>query len=887
MTAADVAPRPAWHTLTPEEALRELDSDPAGLQDEDAEQRLERYGPNRLAPIEPVSTWRILVDQFASLVVLLLLAAAAVALALGDALEAIAIGAVLLINTAIGFAVELRARRAMDALLSSEVPTARVLRAGRVASLSADRLVPGDLVQIEDGDMVPADARVVTSSELQVDEAPLTGESFPVDKDPARLADPDTVLAERTPMLYAGTAVTHGRASAVVVHTGRETEVGRIGTLVSQVEEGKTPLEVRLDALGRRLVWFTLVIAAVIIVLGILRGAPVGLMIETGLALAIAAVPEGLPAVATIALAVGLRRMARRHALVRRLAAVETLGATTVVCTDKTGTLTAGRMAVTAVANADHSADFADGAFSWRDPEVPGSVDVASHAWLRRLLEACALTSRAHVEAAEGDHVGDPTDVALALLARDGGVDPDELSRARPEVDEIPFAGRTRFSASIHRAGEERVIHVKGAPEAVLERSSTWATASGELPLDDDARVRFARRNDELAARGLRVIALASGRGTDPEHLTALGLVGIVDPPAPGVEETIRTLRGAGIRTVMLTGDQSATAVAVAQELGTARPEDEAMTGRALTALTDDDLAGRIDHIGVFSRVSPEQKLRIVTALQARGELVAMIGDGINDAAALKKADIGVAMGVRGTDAAKQTASIVLGDDRLATIGAAVEEGRVIYENIRKFVYYLFSCNVAEVLVLLSASLAGTPIPLPPLQILWLNLVTDTFPALALALEPAEPGVMARAPLDPDRAILSRGFVISMGVYAALITAVTMAGFLWGLRGDDPGRATTIAFMTLALAQLFHLGNARSRGPVLRRSRAFANRWAVAAIPLVMGLQLAAVHWPPLADLLGTTPLARSDWLAVMGLSLVPAVIGQLVRVFRGPRDQP
>jgi len=869
----------AWHTLDADEIERLLGAGAGGLDEAEARVRLARHGPNRLIAPAPVSALRILLAQFASLVVVLLVAVAIVALLLGDVLESVAIGAVLAINTLIGFVVELRARRAMDALLAYEVPEAKVVRGGRVAEIASDRLVPGDVIQLDEGDRIPADARLVTAHELRTNEAPLTGESLPVSKDATVRSERDAPLAERRCMVYSGTSVYVGRASAVVVATGSSTEIGRIGTLVAQVEEGKTPLEVRLDELGRRLVWLTLGVAAVVTGLGILQGAPVGRMIETGIALAIAAVPEGLPAVATIALAVGLRRMARRQAIVRRLASVEALGATTVVCTDKTGTLTAGAMTATVVVGPGGAVDVTGTGY-----RAAGEILGPSGPWLRRLLEAAALTSRARVDATTGSMVGDPTDAALTVLALKGRVSAPELVRAMPRVDEVPFSSARRASASIHEAEGGRITFMKGAPEAILERCSHRAVDGMDRPLDEEERSLILADNDGLAARGLRVIALASGTGRSDGQLTFLGLVGIVDPPAEGVRETIGMLREAGIRTVVITGDQRATAEAIARDLGALDAGHRAIDGRELRHMSNEELTAPERPVGVFSRVSPEDKLRIVTALQSKGEIVAMLGDGVNDAAALKKADVGVAMGLRGTDVAKETADIVLGDDRFLTVGAAVEEGRVIFENIRKFVFYLFSCNLAEVLVLLLASLATLPLPLLPLQILWLNLVTDTFPALALALEPAEPGVMRRSPRDPGRAILSVPFLRAMGFYAALITAVTLSAYAWGLASGDPAKAVTIAFMTLALAQLFHLGTARSRGPVIAWKRVAANRWALGAVPLVIFLQVLAVEWGPLARVLRTVPLARDEWLTVAALSVLPAVVGQVIDLLQERR---
>jgi P-type Ca2+ transporter type 2C len=872
----------SWHCLAVEDALARLSTTPDGLGGPEAAARLARFGPNRLSPPRKVSALRVLLAQFASLVVLMLLAAAGVALLLGEIAEALAIGAVLAINALIGFAVELRARRAMSALLHYQVPEATVVRAGRVERIGSDALVPGDVIRLEEGDRVPADARLLTAVELRVNEAPLTGESLPVDKSAEPVRDPDTLLADRTCMVYSGTSIFVGRASALVVATGPDTEIGRIGMLVAQVEEGKTPLEVRLDELGHRLVWLTLGIAATVAALGVLRGLPLGEMVETAIALAIAAVPEGLPAVATIALAVGLRRMARRHAMVRRLAAVEALGSTTVVCTDKTGTLTAGEMTVTAVAGAGRELHVTGSGYATRGELREGDVPVAarSEPWLRTLLDAAALTSRAALDA-DGGAVGDPTDAALLVLALKGGVDPEALLREQPRAREVPFSSLRRYSVSVHARGADRSTYVKGAPATVLELCSRWVGPDGDAPLDDHARQAITEQSERLGARGLRVIALAAGDGDVEQGLTYLGSVGIVDPPAEGVLETIDALRGAGIRTVMITGDQRTTAEAIARDLGTLEPGARTLDGRELRHVSDADLT-RVDApVGVFARVSPEDKLRIVGALQAEGEIVAMLGDGVNDAAALKKSDVGVAMGGRGTDVAKETADIVLQDDRFLTIGAAVEEGRVIFDNIGKFVFYLFSCNVAEVLVLLVASLVGLPLPLLPLQILWLNLVTDTFPALALALEPGEAGVMKRPPRDPDAAILSRRFLRAMAFYSALITMATLAVYLWGLHGGDPARAVTLAFMTLALAQLFHLGNARSREPVLRLSRAVANRWALAAVALVLGLQWAAAQWAPLASVLHTEPLGVLDWVVVLAASVIPAVAGQTANLLQ------
>ncbi|CAN5848554.1 hypothetical protein BH23GEM8_BH23GEM8_16450 [soil metagenome] len=626
----------------------------------------------------------------------------------------------------------------------------------------------------------------------------------------------------------------------------------------------------------------------IVVGLGWLRGEPIGRMIETGIALAVAAVPEGLPAVATIALAVGVARMARRKALVRRLAAVESLGSATTVCVDKTGTLTAGQMTVTEVWAGERefrvtgTGHLPQGVFT----EGAREVEVLDTFPLELALRVGVLANRASLRT-DGEGVqmhGDPTEAALLVAARKGGLERAELLQRWPETGEIPFSSERMLMATFHGGPDGPVVHVKGAPSRVLERSSTLLTEDGEVGLSPDTRERVLERNRTMAAQGLRVLALAYGRTAEPaedalQKLTFVGLVGMIDPAAPGVRETIDRFRDAGIRTVMITGDQAPTAEAVARELGILGAGDEVLGWQDLQGLSPEELSVRLAKVTVLSRVSPADKLRIVEAFQRRGEIVAMLGDGVNDAPALKKADIGVAMGIRGTDIAKEAAAMVLQDDRFQTIGAAVEEGRVIFDNIRKFVFYLFSCNLAEVLVILGATLLGLPQPLLPLQILWLNLVTDTFPALSLAVEPGGKNVMQRPPFEPGSAILSAAFIRLISLYALLITGVTLSAFAWSV--DDattgPEHAMTIAFMTLALAQIFHLGNARDTEPVLAWRRATANRWALAAIALALGLQLFALYFPPLAGVLGVVPLAARDWLVIVPLALLPAFVGQAV----------
>jgi Ca2+-transporting ATPase len=659
-----------------------------------------------------------------------------------------------------------------------------------------------------------------------------------------------------------------------VTATGARTEVGRIGTLVGGVTAERTPLERRLDALGRRLVWLTLGIAALVAVLGIRQRADPLVVIETAIALAVAAVPEALPAVATIALAVGMRRMARRQALVRRLPAVETLGSTTVVCTDKTRTLTSGEMSVVRVWAAGREWNPLD-VSDEPDRDVTGVLLAAGHASRQQMTDEDAGPLRDPVDGAVLQAIG--------RLAKEP-VGPLDARR----VGLIPFTSDRKWMAGFYQQDGAVVTFVKGAPRAVFDMSATALTEHGLAPLDGSTRRSLERINDHLASEGLRVLAVASGSVTDPrvasvQGLTFLGFIGLADPPAAGVRETIAKLRTAGLRTIMLTGDQRLTAAAVGRAVGLLNDQEHSLDGRDIEHLDATALDGATARTSVFSRVTPEHKLIIVRALQARGEIVAMLGDGINDAAALKKADVGVAMGVRGTDVAKEAAAIVLQDDRFETIAAAVEEGRVIFDNIRKFVFYLFSCNVAEVLVLLSAGVASLPLPLAPLQLLWLNMVTDTFPALALALEPGDDDVMQRPPRDPQEAILSPAFITSVLAFGLLITSSTVAAFLYGL-AHAPERASTMAFMTLALAQIAHLGNARSSGPVLRLRPALANPYAIVGVAIALALQGTAAFVPPLAEILRVVPLDLTEWMIVIVLGSLPALLGQGVKVLKVTR---
>lgn len=806
-----------------------------GLSHADVESQRGLYGANVVVRDASRSLWSIAGRQFRSIIVVLLAVAAAIAFATRDAAEGLAILGVLAINALVGFLVEWRSERALESLRIQVRTTARVLRDGVQAVLDAEELVPGDLILLDPGAHVPADARLVDAMALRVEEAALTGESLPVAKssEPVPFATP---LAERTSMAFLGTVVTAGRATAIVTATGDATELGKIGRLVRAIETEPTPLERRLASLGQTLVWIVLVIGAVIAIAGVLRGDPLWEMIEVGISLAVAAVPEGLPAVTTLILSVGVLRMARRHAIVRRLPAVETLGGTTVICTDKTGTLTMNQLTVREIDAGD----------------------------TRDLLRIGVLCSDAVIES--GKPVGDPTEVALVIAAIEAGLDIAALRTSFRKVLEVPFDPATRRMITVHKgASGETLIALKGAPSVVLAMCTELTIAQ---------RADLASHNERLASRGLRVLAFArSSDEHDLEHgFTFAGFAALADPPRPAAAEAIASARDAGVRVVMLTGDQVETARAIAGELRISGNRPPVVVhARELENRNETEVTQLARESDVFARITPEDKLRVVDALRNAGEVVAVTGDGVNDAPALRRADIGIAMGQSGTDAAKQTADLVLTDDNLGTVVSAIEEGRTIYANIAKFVHLLFSHNLGEVLMVFAAIVAGLPLPLLPLQILWMNVVTDIFPAFALALEPSQPHRMRGRRERGD--ILSRDFLLLVGWQGAMLAAIALAAYLWALRTYGAGaHARTLALLALIAVQLGHTFNCRSR-IASAATGLFANLHIWAATVTVIALQTFAMTFRPLARLLDLRPAASMDLILVAACALLPIMI--------------
>ena len=910
------APSEAWHALSAADALSRLRSSAeTGLTAVVAAELLRSIGANSIPPPRRRSALAILAHQFRSLIVLLLIVASAIAFGMGDVSEGIAILVVILLNAVIGFATEQRAAGALDALRDQAVPQARLRRDGVELQLPASVVVPGDVIIVSAGDRVPADARVVEAVNLQVDEAALTGESAAVTKQVDAITEPDAALGDRSSMLHMGSVVTGGRGLAVVTTTGVATEIGHVGALLDDVADRETPLELKLAGLNRAMLVLVLVLCAVIVLAGWLRGNPLLTMVEVGVSLAIAAVPEGLLAVTTMTLAVGMQRMARMKALVRRLPAVEALGSTTVICTDKTGTLTRNEMSVRVLLAAEAHIDVDD---AGRAASTGGVAPAAGLEAVRAAAkeETAALAIRigalcndASVSAGANGaaFLGDPTEVALLQLAEDAGLPVAAMQAAYPRTGELPFDSVTKRMLTVHDAPDgSRVVYVKGAPSAVLAVSTSTLDGTGRVELTDAMRKVWVDRNDQLAGQALRVLALgvrtlAEGE-TQPvaelaSQLTYVGLVGLLDPLREGVVETVQTCQAAGIRVIMITGDQLATAAEIARQLGLDKSPDgapmQAVHARELNGLDDAGWERAASTAAVFARVTPEHKLQLVSALQRSGAIVAMTGDGVNDAPALKAADIGIAMGIRGTDVAKDAADIVITDDNFATIVGAVEQGRVIVSNILRFIQYLFACNFAEILTVFAAIMLGWPLPIGVLQILWLNMVTDLFPALSLAMEPAAEGVMLRPPRDPKEPLMSRPFVWRILWHGVLLSGTTLAAFgiamqWYGRSGQGLTHAVTVAFMTLSLVQIVHTLSARSDSRSAFTRGMFANRWLWAAVTGSVAIQLLAVEVPFLQRVLRTVSLTQTDWPLVIGSALLPLVVIEVVKIvsvqLRSPR---
>ncbi len=873
------------HALPVEAVLSRLNTSPSGLSLAEAARRLQEHGPNEIGRAKGASAWTLLLEQFKNVLIVILLVATGLSAFLGHELEAIAIAVIVIFAVLLGFIQEYRAERAIEALREMAAPTASVLREGQENEIPARELVPGDVVLLGAGDKVPADLRLMEAVNLQIEEAALTGESVAVEKHTELLPDPDLPVGDRKNMAYAGTAATYGRGRGVVVATGRATEFGKIAQMIETVETGRTPLQENLDRLGRSLAHATFVVVAIIVGLGLLRGQPFIEMLVFGIALAVAVVPEALPAVVTISLAIGVRRMVKRHALMRRLPAVETLGSTSVICSDKTGTLTKDEMTARRILCAGQVFSISGAGY---DPHGEfsrnGSV-VEPPESVKRLLRAAVLATDAHIvyhEAERRWHVkGDPTEGALVVAAAKAGLRKADLEARYPRVHEIPFTSETKRMTTLHEGPEGPVAYAKGAPEILLETCSRHLTAAGEKPLDEASREAIRQAARQMASDALRLLGVAEKAGAAPKDserdMTFLGLLGMSDPPRPEAKPAIETCLLAGIRPVMITGDHPLTARAVAKELGMLQG-GKVVTGAELSSMADEELEREAESVEVYARVSPAHKLKVVTALQKRGHVVAMTGDGVNDAPALKKADIGIAMGITGTDVTKEAAAMTLTDDNFASIVAAVEEGRAIFGNIKKYLMYLLSSNIGEIGLMAAATLLGIPLPLSAVQILYVNLATDGLPALALAVDPPERDLMRRPPRSRRTGIFTRPVVALMlagGLWSAL---VNLAIFLWALRsGRSLEEAMTMTFVSLVLIQFFKAYNFRSdRHSVLRSP--FANKWLNLAILWELSLLGLILYVPFLARPFSNYSLSGMDWLVILGVALTVSPVLELTK---------
>ncbi len=875
---------PQWHLLGDADALQTLAANAEGLSGAEAAQRLDRYGMNELTAGEQVSAWRVLASQFKSALIVILLIATAISAGLGYAVESTAIAVIVGFAILLGFLQEYRAERAIALLHEMAAPTAKVLRDGAEQSIPARELVPGDIILVGAGDRIPADARLLEAHNLQVDEASLTGESVPTSKQTEVLDSPALAIGDRNNMLFSGTTVSYGRGKALVVATGMQTEFGKISGMLAVLEDPKTPLQRNLDRLGKVLAIVALAIVGIVVLIGVLRGAALLEMLIFGIALAVAVVPEALPAVVTIALALGVQRMAKRNALMRYLPAVETLGSTSVICTDKTGTLTKDEMTVRRIWVDGRLVRLSGTGYAPRGEFSVDGKGIEPDGALREFLEAAVLCSDAELveQDSRWDVKGDPSEGALITAAAKAGIAKTDLEAQAPRVDEIPFSSERKRMTTLNRRASEIVAYSKGAPEVILASCHMQRRGDDIVELHPDDREMLERASAAMAEDALRVLAVAYKPTDDlatAEHdMVFLGLAGLIDPPREEVAEAIATCNAAGIKPVMITGDHPQTGAAIARELGLLTT-GRVVTGAELQTMSDERLEQVVQSIEVYARVSPEQKIRVVDAWQKRGAIVAMTGDGVNDAPALKKADVGIAMGLTGTDVSREAADMTLTDDNFASIVSAMAEGRRVFSNIKKFLMFLLSANIGEIGVIAVATLAGLPLPLTAVQILFINLATDGLPAIALATDPPAPGLMRTPPRDPDRSIFTVPVVVLM-VLGGLWSTVIGTGLFLGLlnSGRPLEEAMTMTFLVLVLIELLEAYSFRSDRDSIFNSP-FANRWLNAAVLGELSLLPLIVYLPILHAPFGTFALTASDWVLITGLAFTIVPVLELAKL--------
>ena len=947
-------PQSPWYTKPVEEVAEALGTDPKrGLTSQEAQARLERYGSNELQERPRISFWKMLLEQFNQFLVLILIVSAVISFFLGEYVDSGAIMAIVILNAILGVVQTSKAEEALAALKKMAAPNAEVLRDGHSLTIPAREVAPGDVVLLETGNYIPADVRLVESVNLRIEEASLTGESVPVEKEANLVLKEDLPLGDRRNSAYMSTLVSYGRGKGIVVNTGMSTEIGLIAEMIQSYEEEPTPLQVKLDQLGKWLGIGCLIVCGIVFVVGVLRDTEVGMILQAGggllaylntfkqtivemfmvaVSLAIAAVPEGLPAVVTIVLALGMQEMIKRHALIRKLPAVETLGSATVICSDKTGTLTQDKMmavqiyvdrTILSISGEGYSpaGEFSDDGRAVDLGGYPGSnlllragllcndarLEALSDDFSRPGGQQPGLSSQRRTETIEGpldrsptNHptnwhmVGDPTEGALVVAAAKAGFWKEELEQDYPRLAEIPFDSERKQMTTIHPDPKwgGYVAYVKGAPDIIIGLCHEVVEDGQERPLTAEKRRRILEVNEALASNALRVLGVAYRPLAEvPRHptveeverdLTFVGLIGMIDPARPEVKEAIEVARQAGIKTTMITGDYKNTAVAISKELDLLSPDGRVLTGAELDQLDDETFTDIVEKVEVYARVSPQHKVRIVEALKERRHVVAMTGDGVNDAPALKRANIGVAMGITGTDVSKETADMVLTDDNYASIVSAVEEGRIIYSNIRKFVYYLLSCNVGEILIIFLAMIIGWPVPLVAIQLLVLNLVTDGAPALALGMEKGDPDIMQQPPRPPDEPVINREMVWGIIIQSIAITSATLLSFWIGLRWfpNNTAAARTICFTTLSISELFRAYTSRSERYSLWSIGVFSNKWMQWAMLTSLIIILTIIYVPFLDPIFDTAFLGLREWLVIVPLVLVPAAAAEATKYF-------
>ena len=892
-----------WYRQKSDDILSKLEtSREEGLNSSDIESRLEKYGHNELKEETGKNFFSKIKEQFSDFLVLILIGAALISIFVGEKTDAVVILAIVVLNAFLGIYQEGKAEKSLEALKQMASPTAKVIRNGHLEVVPASTLVPGDIVILEAGDIIPADLRLIESSNLKIEEASLTGESVPVEKNGNIDFDHEVSLGDRTNMAYMSTIVTYGRGKGVVVGTGHETEIGKIATAIQSYEDETTPLQKSLNQLGKFLGIATVIICIVVFGVGLLQGRDVLEMFMVAISLAVAAIPEGLPAIVTIVLALGMNKMVKRHAIVKKLLAVETLGSTTVICSDKTGTLTQNEMTVVKIYTDGKILDVTGTGYEPKGEfQLNGeNIDTNSIGDLDTLLSIAILTNDAELEETSEGYkiIGDPTEGALVTLAGKSDVNKKDINSSYPRIGEIPFDSDRKMMTTFHKGyiKDKVVSFTKGAPDIVIDRCSHISTNGQVVPFNNELKEEVLKINSLFSKDALRVLAFAYKEyDSMPENISSesnensmvfVGLTGMIDPARDEAKDAIKMCKQAGIETVMITGDYKETAFAIAKELGMAENESQAMMGSELDNISDEDLREVVKNTKVYARVSPDHKVRIVSALKANGNITAMTGDGVNDALALKKADIGVSMGITGTDVAKNTAELILTDDNFASIVAAVEEGRIIYDNIKKFVFFLLSCNIGEILIVFTSILLNLPVPLLPIQLLWLNLVTDSFPALALGVEKGDPDIMERPPRNPDTPLLNKDLMFGVIVQSIAIAASSIAAYILALKAhpNDIVTARAITFATLITAELLRAYSSRSQKYTLFKIGVFSNKTLVYGTTFSFLLLLVVLYVPFLQPIFDTVPLGFAQWEIVLIFAFIPLVIGELYKVIKSKK---